>query len=83
VYIPWVGIRLGFATAENDAADDEVQALVGGDFHRLVTECQLAAKELVACCGGLKNLPESITNILPLGEVQLRVVHMVRTRFRD
>ena len=37
---------------------------------------------LMACCDGLKGLPESITNIWPLADVQLCVVHMVRASLR-
>ncbi|MFF5140225.1 IS256 family transposase [Streptomyces sp. NPDC013157] len=33
---------------------------------------------LIACCDGLKGLPDSIQNIRPLADVQLCVVHMVR-----
>lgn len=37
---------------------------------------------LIACCDGLKGLPESITNIWPFADVQLCVVHMVRASLR-
>ena len=37
---------------------------------------------LIACCDGLKGLPESITSIWPLADVQLCVVHMVRASLR-
>lgn len=37
---------------------------------------------LIACCDGLKGLPESIQNIWPLADVQLCVVHMVRASLK-
>ena len=37
---------------------------------------------LVACCDGLKGLPESINDIWPRADVQLCVVHMVRASLK-
>lgn len=37
---------------------------------------------LVACCDGLKGLPESINAVWPLADVQLCVVHVVRSSLR-
>ncbi|MEU9112748.1 IS256 family transposase [Streptomyces sp. NPDC048483] len=37
---------------------------------------------LIACCDGLKGLPDSITNIWPVADVQLCVVHMVRNSLK-
>ncbi|WP_235215583.1 IS256 family transposase [Phaeacidiphilus oryzae] len=37
---------------------------------------------LIACCDGLKGLPDSINAVWPLAEVQLCVVHMVRAGLR-
>ncbi|MFF7159277.1 transposase [Streptomyces sp. NPDC008139] len=37
---------------------------------------------LIACCDGLKGLPESITSTWPLADMQLCVVHMVRARLK-
>src|SRR5437016_1760857 len=33
---------------------------------------------MIACCDGLKGLPEAITNTWPLADVQQCVVHLVR-----
>ncbi|MFG3291104.1 IS256 family transposase [Streptomyces sp. NPDC048179] len=37
---------------------------------------------LIACCDGLKGLPDSIQNIWPLADIQLCVVHMVRNSLK-
>ena len=37
---------------------------------------------LVACCDGLKGLPESINAVWPLADIQLCVVHVVRASLR-
>ncbi|MFD9409920.1 IS256 family transposase [Streptomyces sp. NPDC059989] len=37
---------------------------------------------LIACCDGLKGLPDSIAAIWPLADVQLCVVHMVRNSLK-
>ncbi|MFD7608893.1 transposase [Streptomyces mirabilis] len=37
---------------------------------------------LVACCDGVKGLPESINDVWPQTDVQLCVVHLVRTSLR-
>jgi transposase-like protein len=37
---------------------------------------------LIACCDGLKGLPESIGNIWPMADIQLCVVHMVRASLK-
>ncbi len=37
---------------------------------------------LIACCDGLKGLPESINDVWPQTDVQLCVVHLVRTSLR-
>ncbi|MEY9963320.1 transposase-like protein [Streptacidiphilus sp. MAP12-16] len=37
---------------------------------------------LIACCDGLKGLPESINDIWPQADVQLGVVHVVCTSLR-
>ena len=37
---------------------------------------------LIACCDGLKGLPESVTTVWPQADVQLCVVHRVRSSLR-
>jgi putative transposase len=37
---------------------------------------------LVACCDGLKGLPDSINAVWPLADIQLCVVHTVRSSLR-
>lgn len=37
---------------------------------------------LIACCDGLKGLPDSISSIWPLADIQLCVVHMVRSSLK-
>ncbi|MFI7340010.1 IS256 family transposase [Streptomyces sp. NPDC050085] len=37
---------------------------------------------LIACCDGLKGLPDSISGIWPLADIQLCVVHMVRNSLK-